>query len=298
MRWIYIVSILLLVLMTSVQCQQTEILDHGMASNIDESTSKVTTRFNTFSSTDSKAYSWLNLGNVGDGNSWSNLENLGAGSVEWYWYSPDNTLYKADSFDIPTPKSRAGWPSYYVWSFIDIADIANLPGNWHVDVYLDGQKCLTEKFALDIDYEAKPVSASTKTGTKILDHCMSTNVDEATNSVITRTHKFLLDTDSKVYSWLSLGNVEPGTFYWHWNSADGTEYTYGPINIPPNPSGGNWPSYNVWSSIDTSILYGETNDLELPSNEFYVDVTRNGYPFLGESFTVDRIYGTYNRPSF
>jgi hypothetical protein len=111
MKWIYIVSILLLVLMTSVQCQKTDILDHSMASNIDDSTSKVITRSNTFTGTDSKVYSWLRLGNVGAGNSWANLENLGAGSVEWYWYSPDNNLYKTDSFDIPTPGSRAGWPS-------------------------------------------------------------------------------------------------------------------------------------------------------------------------------------------
>jgi hypothetical protein len=167
-----------------------------------------------------------------------------------------------------------------------------------VDVYLDGQKCLTEQFAIDTSYGATTISPSTTPDTKILDHSISTNVDESTRSVITRTHKFLLGTDSKVYSWLRLGNVEPGTFYWHWNSADGTEYISGPVNISPNPSGDYWPSYDIWSSIDTGILYGKTNELELPSNKFYVDVTRNGYPFLGESFTVDRTHGTYNRPSF
>jgi hypothetical protein len=102
-----------------------------MASNVDESTYKVTTRTNEFSSTDSKAYSWLSLGNVG------------AGKIEWMWYSPKGNLYQKDSVDIPTP-SGAYWSSYNVWDHIDIAGNipAELPGNWYVDISLDGQKLL------------------------------------------------------------------------------------------------------------------------------------------------------------
>ncbi|HSD58334.1 MAG TPA: PAN domain-containing protein, partial [Methanotrichaceae archaeon] len=39
----------------------TQVLDHSMASSVDESTNDVITRTNVFSSTDSKAYSWLSL---------------------------------------------------------------------------------------------------------------------------------------------------------------------------------------------------------------------------------------------
>lgn len=115
----------------------TNILDHSMASNVDESTYIVTTRTNIFSSNDSKVYSWLSLGNVG------------AGRVEWMWYSPKGNLYRRDSFDIPAPSS-AYWSSYNVWDYIDVAgDISSeLPGNWHVDVVLDGQKLLTEHFTI------------------------------------------------------------------------------------------------------------------------------------------------------
>ena len=45
----------------------TNILDHSMASKVDESTNNVITRTYKFSSADSKAYSWLSLGNVGPG---------------------------------------------------------------------------------------------------------------------------------------------------------------------------------------------------------------------------------------
>ena len=76
------------------------ILDHTMASNIDEVTNNVITRTNDFSITDNRAYSWLSLGNVG------------AGSVEWIWYSPDGNKFYTGSIDIPMPTSGAYWGFY------------------------------------------------------------------------------------------------------------------------------------------------------------------------------------------
>lgn len=115
-----------------------QILDHAVASNVDESSGNVITRTNTFYSTDSRAYAWLKLGHV------SNVH-----KVEWKWYSPDGNLYGTYSRDIPQP-SGAYWDYYWVDSSFPIAgyDPANMPGNWHVDVYLDGQKLLTELFTI------------------------------------------------------------------------------------------------------------------------------------------------------
>ena len=254
----------------------THILDHSMASKVDESTYSPITRAYNFSTTDSKAYSWLSLGNVGPG------------KVEWYWYSPDGNLYKTGSADIPPNPNGDYWPSYNIWYYIDIADIPIEPylsGNWHVNVYLVGPTYvtqLTEQFTLENGYEDKTISTS------ILDHSMASNIDESTRSPTTRTDKFFLSTDSKVYSWLSLANVGPCTFYWYWYSPDDRWYKAGPIDIQPNPSGGYWPSYNIWCSIDIRTLYGDTWDLELPSDEFYVDVTRNDRQILTEYFTVDQ----------
>jgi tetratricopeptide (TPR) repeat protein len=123
----------------------TFVMDHIMASNVDESTNNVITRAYTFSNTDSKAYSWLSLGKAGND------------TVKWMWYSPDRDLYKNDSFDIPSP-SDAYWRSYNVWSYIYIAggDAANMPGDWHVDVYLNGQKAFTEYFSISGDRSIAP----------------------------------------------------------------------------------------------------------------------------------------------
>jgi Flp pilus assembly protein TadD len=121
----------------------TNILDHSMASNVDLSTNNATTRTDKFYDTDSKAYSWLSLGNVE------------TGIVEWIWYSPDGNRYYTNSLDIPQPISGDYWVVYNLWDSIHIArnDAVDYPGNWHVDVYLDGQKLFTEEFSIQGDQQ-------------------------------------------------------------------------------------------------------------------------------------------------
>lgn len=256
------------------------ILDHCIARNLDESTNRVIEKSYEFSELDRKIYSWVNFGNIGPG------------KVEWYWYSPDNNLFKTSSIEIPENASGERWSNYSVWSSIDIFDIPVEPynsGNWQVEVYLAGQTYathLTENFAVQIAGTLE--GEGSKHITRILDHCMSNNVDETSRAPITRSSKFFLDTDHQIFSWLSLGDVGPGTYYWFWHSPDGGEFKIGPVNIPPNPDGGYWPIYNIWTKINAQDLYGEPWEMELSSNEFYVDVTRNGYLILSEHFTVDQ----------
>jgi tetratricopeptide (TPR) repeat protein len=136
----------------------TFVMDHIMASNVDESTNNLITRAYTFSNTDSKAYSWLSLGKAGND------------TVKWIWYSPDGDLYKIDSFDIPSP-SDAHWRTYNVWSCIYIAggDAANMPGDWHVDVYLDGQKDFTEYFSISGDRSVAPSGNGKQSSTHVVE---------------------------------------------------------------------------------------------------------------------------------
>ncbi|HUI39606.1 MAG TPA: hypothetical protein VLY86_01615 [Methanothrix sp.] len=96
------------------------------------------TRTDSFSTSDRYAYSWLNLSNVG------------ATKVMWNWYSPDGNLYFTDSKIINRPLPKATWDSYPIWDGMVImgTNAANLPGKWHVDVYVGDQKILTEQFAI------------------------------------------------------------------------------------------------------------------------------------------------------
>jgi hypothetical protein len=115
-----------------------KIIDHTMASRVDESTYKVVTRTNTFQPSDSHAYSWISLSNVNE-----------AHNVDWNWYAPNGSLYKQLSQNIPK-SSKGPWEWYNVYTYINIAgdQPANMPGIWHVDILLDGQKILTDQFTL------------------------------------------------------------------------------------------------------------------------------------------------------
>jgi tetratricopeptide (TPR) repeat protein len=286
-----------------------EILDQSMTSNVDESTKNVTTRTNTFSSTDSKVYSWLSLGHV-----------LGA-TVYWHWYSPDGNPYKTDQFDIPGNPSGGYWSSYNVWDHLDIANIPTEPymsGNWHVDIYIGKQKRLTEQFTLkigsgktEISPNAKPGPSATHGTVKVLDHCMASEIDDATNLPVTTTKTHEFKDYMTANSWLRLGNIGVARAEWDWHHEGVVDLDKkDTFNIPTNPSGGYWPSYNVWSPLYISSLVSDwkmdetevaaacreaekenrlctrTNMFTDPYGDWTVDVYVNDQWLLQEQFTV------------
>jgi tetratricopeptide (TPR) repeat protein len=295
-----------------------QILDHSMASDVDEYTNNVVTRANTFSSADRKVYSWLSLGHV--------LE----GSVVWHWYSPDGNPYQTGQVDIPRNQSGGYWSSYNVWYPLDIASIPNesyLSGNWHVDIYINGQKRLTEQFNLKLGSgTSKAPSASPSSSTTpgqnaahgtitVLDHCMASKIDEPTQMPVTTTKTDEFKDYMTANSWLQLGNIGVARVDWHWYNGGGWDIKDS-YNIPPNPNGGYYSSYNVWDPLDISSLalsyrqgesdaaqscesaqlYAErqgwasaschTNNVADPYGDWTVDVYVNDKWILQEQFTV------------
>lgn len=407
------------------EAHTTSIIDHSMATSVDEPTRNVTIRTHRFSVNDSRAYSWLSLKNVQAGPL--------CGSFLWNWYSPAGDLLHSDSVSIPMPTSGDYWSIYNVWSALDIArhPAANLSGDWHADVFLNGQKIITEYFwitggqptlapenqylynsskfdettyqeiynnlnnqgekdeainkgdrllsegrydeaiyfyneAINQDpnnwnnwkvfnskgdalskqgkYEEaiqaynksieitpeNPITYGRKgaalkalgqanesdiayatarelgdysawipetnvTGInltslfhiEILDHCMASNIEESTNNAGTRISTFS-STDSKVYSWLSLGHVLGAEIDWHWYSPDGNPYKTGRVEIPRNQSGGFWPAYNVWYSLDTASIPTES----YMAGDWHVDIYINGQKRLTEQFSLKFGSGT------
>jgi hypothetical protein len=299
-----------------------QILDHSMASKVDEYTSKVITRTNTFSSIDGKVYSWLSLGHV-----------LGA-TVDWHWYSPDGNPYKTGQVEIPRNQSGGYWPSYYVWYPLDISKIPNesyLSGNWHVDIYINGQKRQTEQFTLKTDSGTTTISPSATPGSNtthgsstthgtftVLDHCMASEIDKVTSKPVTTTKTNEIKDSLTPNSWLQLGNIGVARIEWDWNGGNyknGENYEIKHTrDIPPNPNGGYYASYNVWDSIDipgmlqdfesgeinewaaqrSADIYAErqgsayyyTNPVPDPRGDWTVDVYVNDQRLLQEQFTV------------
>jgi hypothetical protein len=147
-----------------------QIINHSMASQVDEKTAEVITKANTFSATTSKVYSWLELGKID-----------AAHQVEWRWYSPDGALYDTYSEPISRPDGEP-WDWYDTYAYIPIIgyDAAKMPGKWHVDVYLDNQKRITEQFTI-LGQSGQQSSGMITIGSTMQSGC---HTDPATGKII------------------------------------------------------------------------------------------------------------------
>ncbi len=180
-----------------------QVLENSMARSVDESTGDVITRGYYFYSTDSEAYSWLSLGNVG------------AGIVEWRWYSPDGNLYDRSSYKIPMPNGTY-WNNYKVWDYLSIAgyNAANLPGKWHVDVYLNGQQIITEQFTI----ETGEISSSTAGG-QVIDVGPGARYSKIQDAIDAANSGDTIRVKSGTYS--ENINVDKRIFLLGWNTGGG-----------------------------------------------------------------------------
>lgn len=141
--------------------QPLRIIDHAMAGSVEELSVEAIDRREAFLTSDIKACSWASFGDI-----------LSEHMAEWRWYSPDGSLYRTDSREVPLPSSDF-WSWYNVYSCMDIAgaDASQMPGSWHVDIYLDDLKILTEHFTIapskDLSYSGTTQGGcytDTKTG--------------------------------------------------------------------------------------------------------------------------------------
>ncbi len=111
--------------------------DYAMASEVDEVSSDVITRTNSFSTTDARVYCWLRFENVKEGH-----------AIEWRWYSPDGNLFHIANRDIPSPKNM--YTGYNIYSYLNIEGYhpENMPGDWQVDAFIDGEYIVTQHFTI------------------------------------------------------------------------------------------------------------------------------------------------------
>lgn len=136
-RFFMIAFLLLLVAFSAGTLGQRGIglLDHAMALSLDTQTNEPATRANAFLSTDERAISWIKVGPIS-----------GTHDVEWNWFQPDGVFFRTDSSVI----GEAGqtFDEQVASAGIDIGNSppSTIPGQWQVDVFLDGQFLITQHF--------------------------------------------------------------------------------------------------------------------------------------------------------
>ncbi len=119
------------------------LMDRGMAADIGSISSPPVSLFYT---TDDQAVSWVKIGPV-----------YGPQDFEWYWYSPDGNLYNtyAVTTDDPRASGKESFESWVAYSYMSILgnEAEYLPGDWWVDIYMDGEYLLTEEFSILPKYD-------------------------------------------------------------------------------------------------------------------------------------------------
>lgn len=223
---LYLGSCFVLCMITVLAQDTNVVLDHAIASYIDQATGNPT-KTDTFSSTDNAVYSWIK---------YSNAENS---SIRWEWYSPEGKLYYSTS-EYNINGSGEEWYPLYIAGYPP----ANMSGNWRVDVYVNDKKILADYFTIIPENTSQ---------SGIIDHATASYVDQATGNP-TKIDTFS-STDTAVYSWIKYSNIENSTIRRDWYSPDGKLYystsayisgsneQWGYINIagfPPANMPGNW----------------------------------------------------------
>ena len=124
----------------SAASSQTRLVDSTTAQSVDSSTSQPVNRSQTFSSSDSSVYSWVEFGNIAPPSH----------NVTWVWLGPSGATYFEFSFTIPDPGSGRTWASYNVWSSIYVEGhrAAQMQGLWEVDIYVDGSYFTYQLFTI------------------------------------------------------------------------------------------------------------------------------------------------------
>jgi hypothetical protein len=90
-------------------------------------------------------------------------------SIVIKWYDSENNLFYTTNDQIEHPRSQGYdyWEtySYYDWVFIKGKDAADLPGQWKAELYIDGNKEVTEFFEIRSTNQTKTTTATTTTAT-------------------------------------------------------------------------------------------------------------------------------------
>jgi hypothetical protein len=125
------------------QTRTTELMGHGMSVDTEGLSSPPDGLFYT---TDDMAVSWVEFGPV-----------YGPHDLEWQWYSPDGEPYFSYSATTDNPRSsgKESFESWMAYSYINVLgdDAEYMPGDWWVDVYMDGEYLLTEEFSILSPYD-------------------------------------------------------------------------------------------------------------------------------------------------
>ena len=110
------------------------IIDHRMTKNLHRGNEcEPPTLHDTFVTRDARAYCWLEIDDVIEGD-----------SIKYEWYGPNSELYAEYMHSMSFTGNGCAWD----WLEIRNDDPAEMPGDWYVDVLYNGTFQFTENFTI------------------------------------------------------------------------------------------------------------------------------------------------------
>lgn len=144
-----------------------EIINHLMTRDPKDNTGCETPiPSDTFLTTDERVYSWLAIEDIIEGD-----------VVKWEWYDPDSTLYHEGTYTASFTGNGCTW----AWIVIKDDLPADMPGDWHVDVFYNDTFQFTDNFTIRSSCPARQIYGNNSETTQRLrqfrDKILSTTPD-------------------------------------------------------------------------------------------------------------------------
>ncbi|MCK5320531.1 peptidoglycan DD-metalloendopeptidase family protein, partial [Candidatus Parcubacteria bacterium] len=198
--------------------------------------------------------------------SWIHLDNIYKSlNINWKWYNPNNILVSESSYTTDDPASYGYdyWDWYKSWSSLNIIN-ANSYGQWHVDIYIDGQKVKTNYFTLTIDLSA-PTELTAETISESQINLSWNSVSNATGYKIYRDNALITTLTNTTYSDTVLSDntqycYKVKAYYGNMNSdysdqicatTQTAEIPFPIADFTANPTSGDAPLYVVFTDTST-----------------------------------------------
>lgn len=117
-----------------------QIASSGISKGVDTSTSEPIDTTQNFTTGDAGVYSWVEFVNVYPPSH----------NVTWVWLTPQRHVYTTSNATISDPGEGNYWPSLFYYSHVNVSGsiVAQLPGSWEVEVYVDGAVSLLQNFSI------------------------------------------------------------------------------------------------------------------------------------------------------
>lgn len=185
--------------------------------------------------------------------------------VRWEWYTPSGEQYSTHTRTTEQPPDNKYYPEYQAWAWPDeLEDMrAGHPGEWSVDIYLDGKEVETLNFFVN--------------GYKFDDSSVCSDVNTNNECIEPQT---TFEEGEEVYSHIELQSSEAVDIRWELYNPSGDLFTES-THTTDTPPAGSLVRYDAWYS------HRINDDMRYQPGEWTIKGYVENIQYFTDNFVVD-----------